>query len=62
VAAGIVRCGLNQPSFVLTIASWLTTDVGAVAQKPGALLQWAPVTAFLGLAGWGLAGVVGRPS
>jgi len=58
----LASIGLNQPSFVLTIASWLTTDVGAVAQKPGALLQWAPVTAFLGLAGWGLAGVVGRPS
>ena len=51
-----------QPSFVITIAGWLTGDIGAVAKAPGALLAWAPVTAFLGLAGWGLAGVVGRPS
>jgi hypothetical protein len=49
--------------FVHFVDVFVVFDIGAAVKQPAlGLLGWVPVTAFLGLVGWGLGGVVGRPA
>jgi hypothetical protein len=54
--------GMHNGGLSYVAANLAVGDIGESFKQPITLLAWVPITAFLGLAGWGLAGMFGKPA